>query len=74
MDFSEINLFLILISGLRGKYFVWLIFFPLDPYPWIRICFADPDPGSPNVVDSTVYVLSNLMKYQVVFHFMRGHS
>ena len=28
----------------------WLIFYPLDPNPWIRI-FVDPDPGSQNLAD-----------------------
>ena len=42
----------------RGKYFFLqflLIFWPLDPDPWIRIphIFADPGAGSQNVTDLT---------------------
>ena len=31
----------------------WLIFCPLDPDPWNRIFFADPDPESKNLADPT---------------------
>ena len=31
----------------------FLIFHTLDPDPWIRIFFADPDPGSQNLADPT---------------------
>ena len=72
MNHSEMRKFLIIFFfksldlGFRSKKVFFcsfrLIFYPLDPDPWIRIrgsasvdphIFADPDPGSQNLADPT---------------------
>ena len=41
----------ILIWVLRAQLFFTVLIDPLDPDPWIRIFFTDPDPGNQNVAD-----------------------